>query len=98
MPAGKQDAAGPLARAVSAEIRAMMGRQNLTQRDLAAKTSLSQNYLSKRLRDLVSFTLNDLETIAPILGVTDLRILQNAARSVDEGLNNWEENGHGDDA
>lgn len=74
-----------------------MGRQNLTQRDLATKTSLSQNYLSKRLRDLVSFTLNDLETIAPILGVTDLRILQNATRSVEEGLNNWDGENNGDD-
>lgn len=74
-----------------------MGRQNLSQRDLATKTSLSQNYLSKRLRDLVSFTLNDLETIAPVLGVTDLRILQNAARSVEEGLNNWDEQNDGQD-
>lgn len=36
---------------------------------LAAKTGLSQNYLSKRLRNELPFTLNDIDRIAKALEI-----------------------------
>lgn len=88
MPAGKSDSAGPLGRAVSAEIRALLARQRLSASEVAKRTGISQNYISKRLRDEAPFTLNDLERIAPVFGLTDMGILVRAAKSMEEGLNN----------
>lgn len=63
MSSGKQPESGPLARAVSAEIRAAMARQRMSALRLAARSGLSRNYLGKRLRDEVPFTFNDAEAI-----------------------------------
>ena len=64
-----QESAGDLSRAMSAEIRAEMGSQRVTGQELAGKIGKSQNYLSKRLRDEVSLSVNDTEAIASALRI-----------------------------
>lgn len=68
MASGKQGKSGPFARAISSEIRAAMGRQRLSGAQLAPLADVSANYLAKRLRDDVSFTINDIEAICAALG------------------------------
>jgi transcriptional regulator with XRE-family HTH domain len=46
-----------------------MGKKWVSGAKLAAATGLSQNYLSKRLRDELPFTLNDVERIAKALDI-----------------------------
>lgn len=67
MPSGTQPAPGPLARAFSERVRVEMARQRVTAQALADTTGLSRNYLGKRLRDEVPFTLNDVESISHAL-------------------------------
>ena len=69
MPSGKQPEPGPLARAFSAHVRMVMGRDRITAQDLAESAGLSRSYLGKRLRDEVPFTLNDVEAISAVLGL-----------------------------
>lgn len=61
---------GDYARAVSAEVRSQMGKKRISQVKLAQQAKLSQNYLSKRLRDEFPFTLDDIENIAAALGLS----------------------------
>ena len=68
MSSGTQPASGPFARAVSAEVRAILARQRITHAQLAAHTNMSRGYLGKRLRDETAFTLNDVEAICEALG------------------------------
>ncbi len=75
MPKTNAPEPGPLARAVSAEIRAELARQRVTGQQLAGRIDRSQNYLAKRLRDEVALTLDDVETIAAALGTTYARIV-----------------------
>ena len=67
MPKGPTPAAGPLARAISAEVRATLARQNMTVKDLAAACGLSQGYLGKRMRDESPLNANDFELICRAL-------------------------------
>ena len=67
MPSGKEAASGPLARAVSAEVRAIMARHRMSGSKLAAKAGMSQSYISRRLLDDAPFTLNDVEAICNAL-------------------------------
>lgn len=69
MPSGKQPEPGPYARAFSAQVRLVIERQGITKEALAAATGVSRNYLSKRLRDEVAFTLNDVEALCRVLGI-----------------------------
>lgn len=68
MPAGKTPESGPLARAVSEEVRVMMARRRVSARQLAERSGLSANYLGKRLRDESPFNSNDIEAICEALG------------------------------
>ncbi|WP_028265898.1 helix-turn-helix domain-containing protein [Arthrobacter sp. MA-N2] len=70
MPSGKQPAPGPLARSFSAHVKGVMDRERITISAMAEATGLSRNYLGKRLRDEVPFTLNDVEVICEVLGLT----------------------------
>lgn len=54
---------------VSAEIRAEMGRQQVTQYELAQRLNWAQSQLSRRLRGLVPLSTEDIERIAAALGV-----------------------------
>lgn len=67
MPSGKQPAPGQLAREFSAHVRAVMLRDGVTALALAEASGLSRNYLGKRLRDEMPFTLNDVEVISKAL-------------------------------
>lgn len=63
MPKGAQPRPGLLARAVSAEVRAVMARHRVSRALLAERTGLSSTYLGRRLRDEVPFTFQDVEVI-----------------------------------
>ena len=63
VPSGKQPESGPFARAVSAEVRAVMARHRVSATLLAGRAKMSRSYLGKRLRDEVPFTFNDIEAI-----------------------------------
>jgi transcriptional regulator with XRE-family HTH domain len=52
-----------------AEIRAEMGRQRISQRQLAPKVGMAQGQLSQRLSGTVPLRINELEVIAAVLGV-----------------------------
>ena len=80
VPSGKAPSPGPLARAISAQVRVMMMEQNLTAQALAAKAGLSRSYLGKRLRDEASLTSNDIEALVHALG-TDIMTFANEAVS-----------------
>jgi len=67
VPSGTQPAPGPLARAVSAQVRALMAERRMTAQALAEAAGLSRSYLGKRLRDESSFTVNDIEAICEAL-------------------------------
>lgn len=69
VPSGKQPPPSPLAREVSAHIRAVMERDQVTTQALAKATGISRTYLGKRLRDEVPLTLNDVEAISRVLGI-----------------------------
>lgn len=81
VPSGKQPEPGPFARAVSEEIRVSMARHRVSGAQLALKAGLSQSYLSKRLRDEVAFTANDVEAICAVLGEDLLALLSSAVRA-----------------
>jgi transcriptional regulator with XRE-family HTH domain len=68
MPAGKMQESRELARAVSAEIRATLARQNMLIKDLAKQSGISQGYMGKRLRDEAPLNLNDLQAICDVFG------------------------------
>lgn len=81
MPSGKQPESGKFARAISAEIRSAMARQRMSGAQLASKTDRSQSYISKRLRDEVAFTANDVEDICEVLGEDLLGLVSAAVRA-----------------
>jgi DNA-binding phage protein len=69
MPSGRQPEPGRYARAFSAHVRQVMASTGVTASALAVTTGMSRNYLGKRLRDEVPFTLNDVEVISAALGI-----------------------------
>lgn len=81
MPSGKQPESGPFARAVAEEIRSAMARRRISGAELARSSGRSQSYLSKRLRDEVAFTANDVEDICKVLGEDLLTLLHAAVRA-----------------
>lgn len=81
MPSGKQPEPGPFARAVAAEIRSAMARHRVSGAELARSTDRSQSYVSKRLREEVAFTANDVEEICDVLEEDLLALLHAAVRA-----------------
>jgi transcriptional regulator with XRE-family HTH domain len=81
VPSGKQAESGDFARAISAAFRWSMTRQKISGAQLADKTSRSQSYISKRLRDDVPFTANDIEEICKALNEDLGQLVISAARS-----------------
>lgn len=82
MPSGSQPAPGPLARAISAQVRVLMAEQNLTAVALAKKSGLSRSYLGKRLRDEAALTSNDIEALIDALGVDIITFANDAVRRI----------------
>lgn len=68
MPSVKMQESRELARAVAAEIRATLARQNMHIKQLASDAKISQGYLGKRLRDEAPLNLNDLQAICEVFG------------------------------
>jgi len=81
MPSGSQPSPGLFALAISAEIRSVMARRQVSGAQLARLTGRSQSYLSERLRGDRSFTANDVEDICRALKVDLLSLLTAAVRS-----------------
>ncbi|WGL50675.1 helix-turn-helix transcriptional regulator [Nocardioides sp. BP30] len=75
-PHGTQTA---LARAVAAEVRALMAVERISVRELALSAGFrSHNYLAIRLRDEKPLTLDDVEMICAALGEEPTDLLQRA--------------------
>lgn len=85
MASGKQNASGALARAISAEVRAVMARKRVSGIQLSGMVPLSQNYIAKRLRDEAPFTINDIEAICDVLGEDFETLVHNATRDGEQG-------------
>lgn len=81
MPRGSQPVSGAFAVAVSEEIRVAMARHRFTAKGLAIAAGLSPSYVTKRLRNEASFTLNDVEAICAAMG-EDLHGLMRAVFKV----------------
>jgi len=60
--------------AVAAEVRAMMGRRNVRQHELAVRLGRPDVWVSRRLKADVPMSLEDLESLARVLncGIADL--------------------------
>jgi transcriptional regulator with XRE-family HTH domain len=84
VPSGKTPQSHAFAKAISAEVRATLARQNVTVKDLAAKCELSQGYLGKRLRDEAPLTANDIECICHALGKDVLAFIAAALEAAKE--------------
>lgn len=77
------------ARAVAAEIRALMGVHRMAVRPLADRAKLTDasgkprthNYLAIRLRDEQPLTLDDVDRIAPVFGLTGEALVRQAVRN-----------------
>lgn len=85
-PAGdfNQGTESAFARAVSAEIRGRMAAERITGRQMAEMTGLSHTYLAKRLRDVLPFTLDDLDRIFRVWDEDGPEFIQTAFN------NHWE--------
>lgn len=65
----------PLRERVAEEVRALMARRRITQTALATAVGQSQAAMSRRIVGDVAFDLDDLEKIAPLLGVGVAQLL-----------------------
>lgn len=76
----------PIARAVSAEVRAEMARHQptVTGIQLAGMIGISQNYLAKRLRDETPPDLDDLDAISNALGITFDDLVARALKTLND--------------
>lgn len=81
MPSGSQPAPGPFARALSAEVRSVMARKQISGAQLATRVERSNSYISKRLRADAAFTANDIEAICKALDEDLLSVLAAAVRA-----------------
>lgn len=87
----------PFARAISAEVRAVMAARRITGRTLAKDAGFaSNNYLAIRLRDEKPFTLDDLSLICEYFDEGVTAFVQRAYDNHEERL--WNEAGDAADA
>lgn len=63
---------GPLTRTIATRVRAEMGRLGLSQQELAERTGIPQQTISRKIRitDPTAFNTNELGLVAGALGVT----------------------------
>lgn len=66
---------GSLTQRVASEIRAEMGRRQLSQADLGLVLGIHRTQISKRLRGELAFTTVELDQIAEALGISVDRLL-----------------------
>ena len=71
--------------AVNAEVRSWMGRRGVTQRQLSEKTGISKSKMSRILgTEEQSMDTDELDGICQALGVSPERIVEDAARSLEQ--------------
>ena len=63
------DRAGPLSQIVSGEVRAWMSRTGIRQTQVAAALGISRQSVSLRLTGRTAWTVDDVSTVAELLGV-----------------------------
>lgn len=68
----------PTAR-TGANVKAEMARRGVSQVALAEHLAIGQSGLSKRLRGVIAFDINELTTIAAVLDVSIERLLEGVA-------------------
>lgn len=73
----------PLRELIAAEVRAWMGRQQVTGEALAAGLGTSGTFVSRRLRGRTSFNVDELDAIAVLLGVPVGDLVEPALRELD---------------
>lgn len=83
MPRGTSPESGPLARALSEEVRVALARRRLSVKQLAEKSGLSPSYLGKRLRDESPLNSNDVEAICEALEVDPMHFIRTALDSME---------------
>ena len=81
MPSGTEPPPGAFSRAVTSELRAIMGRYGIANKEVAEAIHKSPNYVSKRLRDQASFTTNDVADICAALSIDLAGFLAAAIRT-----------------
>jgi transcriptional regulator with XRE-family HTH domain len=57
------------------EIRVLLARRQMTATELARLAGLKQPYISRRMTGEIAFDMDDLELIAPVLGVRVAELL-----------------------
>lgn len=67
---------------VAAEVRAELGRQGHDRAWLAAQLGVSEMWVSRRLRNLTEFSVNDLAKVAKTLGVPTAVLMPREAAPV----------------
>lgn len=82
VPSVSQPAPGKFARALSAEVRSVMARKQVSGAQLARRVEKSNSYIAKRLRADAQFTANDIEDICLALGEDLLHLLVSAVRAM----------------
>lgn len=70
-----------LAEQVVAEVRAELGRQSMTSKDLAKALGVSEMWTSRRLRGLTPFDIADLQRVADVFGVPVSRFVTDAEQA-----------------
>ena len=65
----KRDDARPLTERVAEEVRALMGRYDVTQMQLVDVLGVSQTGVSKRLRGIIPFDANEIGVLAKFFDV-----------------------------
>lgn len=63
---------------VADEVAAELGRRRASQEDLAAHIGLSQATVSRRLKGIGSFTIEEIQSIADFLGIPIERLIRPA--------------------
>lgn len=67
---------------VGANVRAEMARRGVSQVALAGRLGISQAAVSKRLRGLTAFDINELHAVADVLGVAVGILMEDHAAEV----------------
>jgi transcriptional regulator with XRE-family HTH domain len=71
----------PLRESVSEEVRALLGRRNMSKLELARRIGKSHTYVWRRLSGEVAFDIDDLQRIAVVLGVSTFDLLPHEPRA-----------------
>lgn len=67
--------AGDIRKVVASEVKALLGRYDLTQSDLATHLEMTQSQVSKRLRGAIPFNIVELQTMAEYFNVSVAQLL-----------------------